>query len=347
MENGNDVLNFFSHLFCTLLPRLNGVLGVGVWGLSPTSESQKSSVSGTHLSKGWKRRLSRGSLLINCKRRSILSIRASSCVRKLQQKKSCLWNKLITSLAEFLNLTFRCQGIINRDLRLKTLHTVSLSAFSSSISLSLDCSCCCCCSIRSSWSKSSWWRQLACELGWLEVFLMWFRLPSVCSWDAMLWAPIVSYPFVLSSLPESLELWEFIETNSALLSLALVCPSGVLLLIGVPSPPIGLVWDADLSVLSGLVPEAPALFCPTGNKGRAPFPPRSLARFLDLTKRCPASLIVTATESCVSVAKVWEFLETPTVSFWQVKTHWFGSQYHVWDGLSPHIHDENNLRNKP
>ncbi len=65
-----------SYLFCTFPLDLTWLCG-----LSPKSDSQKSSLSGTHLSSGWKSFLSRGSLLNNCKRRSIRSIRASNCFK--------------------------------------------------------------------------------------------------------------------------------------------------------------------------------------------------------------------------------------------------------------------------
>lgn len=68
------------YLFCNLPPDLDA----SVCGLSPKSDSQKSSVSGTHLSNGWKSLLSRGSLLNNCNRRSILSMRASNWLKAEQ-----------------------------------------------------------------------------------------------------------------------------------------------------------------------------------------------------------------------------------------------------------------------
>ncbi len=157
------------------------------------------------------------------------------------------------------------------------IHTVSLSDLSSSISLSFVCSCCCCCSIKSSWSKSSCLRQVACAWGWLVIFLISVLLPSECSLDT----PIVSNPLVLFSPTGSLELLcEFMDTNSGLLSMVLVCPRGVLLFTGVPSPPICLAWDDSVPVPTEPASEATANSLPgfKGSEVRSAFPVLSKIR---------------------------------------------------------------------
>lgn len=52
-------------------------------GPSSGSRSHRSSLSGVHGSRGWKRRLSRGgSFFVSCRRRSMRSMRARSCEKR-------------------------------------------------------------------------------------------------------------------------------------------------------------------------------------------------------------------------------------------------------------------------